>query len=100
MSTSLDGHSDVSHVPEAGDWIDVGAAGDGSPRRGMILEILGEGRHLHFRVSPGARAAGPHGLMKMGDDVGVARDADLLLGACEPVVSLACGSPRTSGLLP
>lgn len=50
MSASLDGHADASHVPGAGDWIDVGAAGDGSPRRGMILEVLGEGRHMHFRV--------------------------------------------------
>jgi len=45
-SSGVDRH----HTPEAGDWIEVAAAGEGSLRRGMILEVLGEGRHLHFRV--------------------------------------------------
>lgn len=50
--TTSQGSSDVGqhHIPEAGDWIEVAAAGEGSPRRGMILEVLGEGTHLHFRV--------------------------------------------------
>ncbi len=46
----MDGASGAAHAPAAGDWIDVAAAGEGSPRRGMILEVLGEGEHLHFRV--------------------------------------------------
>jgi hypothetical protein len=39
-----------THAPQAGDWIEVDATGEGSPRCGLILEILGEGRHTHFRV--------------------------------------------------
>ncbi len=35
---------------QAGDWIEVDAAGEGPARRGLILEVLGEGRHTHFRV--------------------------------------------------
>jgi hypothetical protein len=52
MTTSQGRSSDVDqhHIPEAGDWIEVAAAGEGSPRRGMILEVLSEGRHMHFRV--------------------------------------------------
>ena len=37
-------------APQAGDWIEVDVKGEGSPRRGLILEVLGEGRHTHFRV--------------------------------------------------
>lgn len=51
--TSSEGSScdvDQLHTPVAGDWIEVAAAGEGSPRRGMILEVLGEGSHTHFRV--------------------------------------------------
>jgi hypothetical protein len=36
-------------TPRVGDWIEVNAS-EGSARRGVILEILGEGRHTHFRV--------------------------------------------------
>ena len=52
MTTSQSSSSDVDqhHTPEAGDWIEVAAAGEGPARRGMILELLGEGRHMHFRV--------------------------------------------------
>ena len=32
------------------DWIEVDSTHEGSPRRGLILEVLGEGRHTHFRV--------------------------------------------------
>jgi hypothetical protein len=39
-----------SSTPQPGDWIEVDAAGEGPPRRGVILEVLGEGRHAHFRV--------------------------------------------------
>ena len=35
--------------PRPGDWIEVDAS-EGSARRGVILEVLGEGRHQHFRV--------------------------------------------------
>ena len=52
MTSSEGSSSDVDqhHIAEAGDWVEVAAAGDGSPRRGMILEVLGEGSHTHFRV--------------------------------------------------
>ncbi len=35
---------------EAGDWLEVDAIPGGDPRRGEILEVLGAGPHLHFRV--------------------------------------------------
>lgn len=35
---------------QAGDWIEVDAAGGTPPRCGLVLEVLGEGRHAHFRV--------------------------------------------------
>lgn len=34
----------------AGDWIEVDGTGGASPRRGMILEVLGSGPHEHFRI--------------------------------------------------
>ena len=55
-------------------------------------------REFFLQLLP-ARAAGPRGLMKIGDASGVARDADLFLVPVSPI-SLACGSPRSSGLLP
>ena len=33
-----------------GDWIEVDATHEGTPRRGIILETLGTGKHTHFRV--------------------------------------------------
>jgi len=52
MTTSQSSSSNAGqpHTPEAGDWIEVAAAGESSPRRGMILKVLGEGRHMHFRI--------------------------------------------------
>lgn len=37
-------------VGHAGDWIDVHFMGGGAPRRGQILEVLGEGTHVRYRV--------------------------------------------------
>jgi Domain of unknown function (DUF1918) len=34
----------------AGDWIEVDGTRGSSPRRGVILEVLGSGPHEHFRV--------------------------------------------------
>jgi hypothetical protein len=59
----------------------------------MVLSFL----YLVFSFC--ARFAGSRGRVKMGDDPWVARDADPRLGAWEPEFSLACGSPRSSGLL-
>ena len=52
MASPRESSSDVErrHIPEAGDWVEVAAAGEGSPRRGMIMQVLGEGSHTHFRV--------------------------------------------------
>ncbi len=52
MSTSDGGGEavDGAHSPRGGDWIEVAGAREGSPRRGEILEVLGEGHHMHFRV--------------------------------------------------
>ncbi|HEY7934162.1 MAG TPA: DUF1918 domain-containing protein [Solirubrobacteraceae bacterium] len=36
-------------TPAPGDWIEVDAS-EGPARRGVILEVLGEGSHTHFRV--------------------------------------------------
>ena len=36
--------------PAAGDWIEVADTAGGDTRRGQILEVLGAGRHLHYRV--------------------------------------------------
>lgn len=42
------------HRPPAearvGDWIEVDGTRGASPRRGVILEVLGAGVHEHFRV--------------------------------------------------
>ena len=35
---------------EPGDWLEVDAVPGADPRRGEILEVLGGGPHLHFRV--------------------------------------------------
>lgn len=37
-------------TPAAGDWIEVDSTAGGNPRRGRIVEVLGEGSHLHYRV--------------------------------------------------
>lgn len=52
MEISQNAHAgdDERDAPAAGDWIEVAATGEGSARRGVILETLGEGSHLHFRV--------------------------------------------------
>jgi hypothetical protein len=52
MATSRSGNLgvDAQHTPEAGDWIEVAATGEGSPQRGVIVAVLGEDRHMHFRV--------------------------------------------------
>ncbi len=52
MTDSGDGGSGLeqAHAPQARDWIEVAGAGEGSPRRGEILEVLGAGQHVHFRV--------------------------------------------------
>jgi Domain of unknown function (DUF1918) len=34
----------------AGNWIEVDGTGGASPRRGVILEVLGSGPHEHLRV--------------------------------------------------
>lgn len=34
----------------AGDWIEVDGTGGASPRRGLILAVLGSGPHERFRV--------------------------------------------------
>lgn len=34
----------------AGDWIEVDGTGGASPRRGVILDVLGSGPHERFRV--------------------------------------------------
>jgi len=36
--------------PQPGDWIEVDATAGADPRRGVIVEVLGAGEHLHFRV--------------------------------------------------
>lgn len=36
--------------PAAGHWIEVDDTAGGNPRRGQILEVLGSGAHLHYRV--------------------------------------------------
>ena len=33
-----------------GDWIEVHLLGGGQPRKGQIREVLGAGRHEHYRV--------------------------------------------------
>jgi hypothetical protein len=41
---------ELNASPQAGDWLKVDATGEWSPRRGVILEVLGTGAHMHFRV--------------------------------------------------
>ena len=36
--------------PVAGDWLEVDDTAGGNPRRGQILEVLGAGPHLRYRV--------------------------------------------------
>ncbi len=52
MTTShgSDRDNEETGTPQEGDGIEVSGAGEGSPRRGVILEVLGEGHHMHFRV--------------------------------------------------
>jgi RNA-directed DNA polymerase len=66
-----------------------------------VIEPIFEADMLEcsFGFSFCARFAGSRGRVKMGDHLWVARDAVPRLGACEPEFSLACGSPRSSGLL-
>ena len=40
----------ATNKPSAGDWIEVDDTAGGNPRRGQITEVLGAGRHLHYRV--------------------------------------------------
>ncbi len=35
---------------QPGDWLEVDAIPGGDPRRGEIVEVIGAGEHLHFRV--------------------------------------------------
>lgn len=36
--------------PHEGDWIEVAGLPGNAPRRGQILEVLGEGEHVRYRV--------------------------------------------------
>ncbi len=48
-ATRRDDHRSPAEAA-AGDWIEVDGTGDASPRRGVILEVLGSGPHERFRV--------------------------------------------------
>jgi hypothetical protein len=45
--TNAYAQSDVAHV---GDWIEAHLITGGSPRRGQIVELLGDHVHLRYRV--------------------------------------------------
>ncbi|WP_028060594.1 DUF1918 domain-containing protein [Candidatus Solirubrobacter pratensis] len=41
----------VDEAPgRSGDWLEVAQPGQGLPRRGQIVEVLGGPRHEHYRV--------------------------------------------------
>lgn len=44
------GHHAALASAQPGDWLEVDAIPGGDPRRGEILEVIGAGDHLHFRV--------------------------------------------------
>ncbi len=52
-----DGHDQAAGARRAtlasaqpGDWLEVNAIPGADPRRGEIVEVIGSGEHLHFRV--------------------------------------------------
>ncbi len=42
-------HNDQAKV-QAGDWLEVSGLPGNPPRRGQVLEVLGEPGHVHYRV--------------------------------------------------
>jgi hypothetical protein len=47
-------HSDdrraTPELAQPGDWVEVDGVAGAGPRRGEVLEVIGSGHHLHFRV--------------------------------------------------
>ena len=43
--------TEQSHQPQAGDWIEIHGHAQGEPpRTALVLEVLGEPGHEHYRV--------------------------------------------------
>ena len=47
--TSKAGHATLASA-QPGDWLEVNAIPGADPRQGEIVEVIGTGEHLHFRV--------------------------------------------------
>lgn len=45
-----DTHRASPDLAQPGDWLEVKGTPGANPRRGEILEVIGTGAHMHFRV--------------------------------------------------